>query len=118
MDESTIKSRLIDFLDYKRVSKTDFGKSIGVSNAFVTSIRKSIQPDKLQSIASTFPDLNINWLMTGDGEMLNVSDKTSTINGEPVIELIKELSEQRKINQKSQEQIDRLLTIIEKLTSK
>ena len=33
-------------------------------------MRKSIQPDKAEKIASSFPDLNITWLMTGEGDML------------------------------------------------
>lgn len=66
----TVKERLIAYLDYKKVSKSDFGRSIGVSSAYVTSMRKSIDPEKLQSIAKNYPDLNTGWLMTGDGEML------------------------------------------------
>ena len=72
----TVKERLITYLDYKKVSKSDFGRSIGVSSAYVTSMRKSIDPEKLQSIAKNYPDLNTGWLMTGEGEMLK--------NGNPV----------------------------------
>lgn len=68
-----VKERLIDFLNYKGISKSEFGRIIGVSSAFVTSMRKSIQPDKVESIANSFPDLNINWLMTGEGEMLKAT---------------------------------------------
>lgn len=42
----TVKERLIAYLDYKKVSKSDFGRSIGVSSAYVTSMRKSIDPEK------------------------------------------------------------------------
>ena len=66
----TVKERLIGFLEYKGISKSEFGRIIGVSSAFITSMRKSIQPDKVESIAFNFPELNINWLMTGEGEML------------------------------------------------
>lgn len=66
----SVKERLIAYLDYKKVSKSDFGRSIGVSSAYVTSMRKSIDPEKLQSIAKNYPDLNTGWLMTGEGEML------------------------------------------------
>lgn len=66
----TVKERLIAYLDYKKVSKSDFGRSIGVSSAYVSSMRKSIDPEKLQSIAKNYPDLDTGWLMTGEGEML------------------------------------------------
>lgn len=77
----SVKERLIAYLDYKKVSKSDFGRSIGVSSAYVTSMRKSIDPEKLQSIAKNFPDLNTGWLMTGEGEMLK---KDLSISKNPV----------------------------------
>lgn len=69
----TLKERLEYFLKCKRISKAEFGRSIGVSAAFVTSIRKSIQPDKIEAIKAAYPDLNITWLLTGEGDMM-VSD--------------------------------------------
>lgn len=69
----TIKERLLAYLNEKRISKSEFGRSIGVSAAYVNSIRKSIQPDKLDAIIAKYPDLNINWLMTGTGEMTRLA---------------------------------------------
>lgn len=51
----------------------DFSDAIGVSNAYISSIKRSIQPDKLAKIQECYPDLNIEWLVTGRGEMLNNS---------------------------------------------
>lgn len=73
--DSTVKQRLIDFLEAKKISKTEFGRRIGVSAAFVSSMRKSIQPDKIKSIAIEFPELNTEWLLTGEGEMLKTGAK-------------------------------------------
>lgn len=82
MEQGTVKQRLTDFLKVKGVSKSEFGRRIGVSSAFVTSIRVSIQPDKLESIALEFPDLNTDWLMTGKGPMLRpVVDSSVIVNG-------------------------------------
>lgn len=65
-----VKDRLIRYLDAKGISKAEFGRRIGVSGAYITSMRKSIQPDKLRLIAEEFPDLNRDWLLYGDGDML------------------------------------------------
>lgn len=65
-----IKDRIIEFLQYKGINKAEFGRRIGVSSAYITSIRKSIQPDKVERIKAAFPDLNLAWLLTGEGEML------------------------------------------------
>ena len=74
----SVKERLGKYLEFKKISKSEFGRVIGVSAAFVGSIRKSIQPDKVESIALNYPDLNIAWLLTGEGEMLRPEQSTPT----------------------------------------
>ncbi|MCO6564353.1 MAG: hypothetical protein J6581_02795 [Apibacter sp.] len=66
----TVKERLISYLKYEKISKSEFGRSIGVSSAYISSMRKSIQPDKIKSISLNYPNLNTEWLLTGEGEML------------------------------------------------
>lgn len=68
--ENNVKDRLIHYLDVKGISKAEFGRRIGVSGAYITSMRKSIQPDKLKLISEEFPDLNRDWLLYGEGDML------------------------------------------------
>jgi transcriptional regulator with XRE-family HTH domain len=80
MENGTVKSRLIEYLESKHLSKSDFSRKIGVSASFVTSIRKSIQPDKIKSIALYFPELNIDWLLTGEGNMEKENKERSTNN--------------------------------------
>lgn len=76
----SVKERLTEYLGAKKISKSAFGRDIGVSSAYIASIRKSIQPDKLQRIALKYPDLNTVWLLTGEGEMLktSLSQKSAT----------------------------------------
>lgn len=63
--ETTVKDRLKAYLSAKNISMAEFGRRIGVSGAYVTSMRKSIQPDKIEKIRTEFPDLDIDWLLTG-----------------------------------------------------
>lgn len=88
----------------------------------------------MQMILEKFPDLSEKWLLTGEGEMLidrnqqmrisgngntQVQGDGNTIDGSGVNEkLINELSSQRQIVEKQQAQLDRLITVIEKLTEK
>lgn len=65
----TIKEKIIQYLEYKLVSKSNFYKKIGVSNSFLAS-GKTIGSDKLILIRDNYPDLNMNWLIFDDGEML------------------------------------------------
>ena len=66
----TVKERLIEYLDFKHISKSDFGRTIGVSSAYVSSIRKSIDDEKVLRISEKYSDLNIDWLLYGKGSML------------------------------------------------
>lgn len=72
--EDNVKERLLTYLKYKNINRSEFGRSVGVSSAFVSSIRSSIGKDKLTKISSVYPDLNIQWLLTGHGSMLNTED--------------------------------------------
>lgn len=76
----TVKERLKEFINFKDISVSEFCRQIGVSSAFVSSMRKSIQPVKTESIALRYPELNITWLLTGEGEMLNSTGKENTGN--------------------------------------
>lgn len=66
----SVKERLIKFAKSQERSVRAFEHKAGLGYGYVNSIRVSIQPDKIKSIASNYPSLNIDWLLTGDGKML------------------------------------------------
>ena len=69
------------------MSINKFEKECGLSTGYIKNMRKSVSPDKLQSIVQKFPELNPGWLMAGEGNMLknnvNVSGDNSgvVVNG-------------------------------------
>ena len=65
-----VKERLTEYVRSIGLSKSEFCRTIGVSETYIGSIRKSIQPDKIKSIAINYPNLNTEWLLTGEGKML------------------------------------------------
>lgn len=71
--ESAVKQRLIDYIEYKKISKNKFETEAGLSKRYVSNIEKSIQPDKVERISIAFPDLNMGWVLTGSGEMLKTN---------------------------------------------
>ena len=77
--DSPVKKRLKEFISLQNIKGSDFCKTIGVSSGFISGMRESIQPDKLESIAINYPLLNIGWLMTGIGEMIK-SESTQSDN--------------------------------------
>lgn len=74
-----MKQRIKEYLKYKGVKIIDFSATIGVSNAYISSIKRSIQPDKLVRIQQAYPDLNIEWLVTGRGNMLNEPQQAMSV---------------------------------------
>lgn len=68
-DLTTVKGRLLTFLKDKRISQTEFCKRLGVASTYIGVIRKSIPAEKINKIATLYPDLNRDWLQYGEGEM-------------------------------------------------
>lgn len=69
--DTGIKERLLMFLEHKNLSMNRFCTTCGFSPSYVRNINKTISQRYLKIISNAFPDLNINWLETGEGQMLN-----------------------------------------------
>lgn len=70
------KERLKAYLEHKGISQTDFIKSIGASPGYIGAMNKGFGPRYEPMVRKEYPDLNIGWLLTGEGEMLK-SEVTS-----------------------------------------
>ena len=68
---ATIKERTLEFIKYKKISIKEFEIRCGLSNGYVSSMRKGFGADKLNNVLSEFPELHREWLLYGEGEMLN-----------------------------------------------
>lgn len=64
------KERLKEFIEYKNLSVRSFESSIGVSNSYVSNIFNTIGYSIRDNIQNKYPDLNMDWLLSGRGEML------------------------------------------------
>jgi len=65
-----IKDRLNSFLEAKKLRPSAFERMCGLSNGFCSKVNDNITDGSLGLIEKGFPELNINWLKTGFGEML------------------------------------------------
>ena len=65
--------RLLYYIDYKGDTKYKFYKKTGLSNGFLDKNR-NIGSDKCEIISENYPDLSLEWLITGNGEMLKNND--------------------------------------------
>lgn len=74
---SQVRDRIKIFAAHKYISVRKFQDLVGVSNSFVASIDQSISPKTQAKISAAFPELNIDWLLTGNGEMLLTAPETT-----------------------------------------
>lgn len=74
--ESTVKQRLMFFINYLGLSKNAFERECGLSTRAVSNISKSISDDTLKKIILRYPNLNPSWLMIGELPMLRNESNT------------------------------------------
>ena len=63
----------MQFIKYSGLSARQFDLSIGASNGYTLRMSKnkaSIGSDVIENILRVYPDLNVVWLLTGEGPML------------------------------------------------
>lgn len=80
-----VRERLKAYLKHNNISQSAFAEAIGASTGYVNAIAKSIGPDKIPIIKSIFTDLNIDWLLTGEGSMLKNTDQSVSQGGDDAI---------------------------------
>ena len=75
----SIKDRIIKFIRYRGLRVKQFENICGLSNGYINSMRKGFGREKLENVLSMFPELNRDWIVYGEGEMLKPNTQNSTI---------------------------------------
>lgn len=65
----TVKQRLLEFLKTEGISASEFSRKMGLSPAYIASMRKSMPEEKVERLTKLFPQLNRDWLLYGEGNM-------------------------------------------------
>ena len=91
----TIKDRIIFFRLFENLNQINFSKKINISRSTICEIEngKNIPSTScLVAIAKNFDNLNIEWLITGNGKML----KYEFIDSSVIFELIQKCSNKQR----------------------
>lgn len=117
--------RFIEYLDAKGLRITPIEKQLGFSNGYLGKMRNrkaSVGSEVLEKIVCMFPDMNVEWLITGKGEMLKPGLDDEKPPPEKVEYLEREIEIINNLNtflkeqvEHKDKQIDRLTHIIELL---
>ena len=122
--KSQIKQNILQFIEYKGITRYKFYQITGITRG-VLDQNNGMNEDNIARFLDSFPDINANWLITGRGSMLK--SNVSIENGDDSTQVIDDgnnnnspstLDKALDALAKSQEQIDRLIVVIEKLTDK
>lgn len=65
-----MRERLLQYIRYKGMTGYRFSKEAGLSGNFIQWGTKGISSRSMHKIGQAFPDLNLQWVATGEGEML------------------------------------------------
>lgn len=69
--EDSVKQRLMKFMSYREISASRFERMCGLSNGYFNKLRNAPGLDKIDKMLRVFPELNREWVLTGEGSMLN-----------------------------------------------
>lgn len=128
---SEVKDRLVEFIEYLKIDIAKFERTVGLSNGAVSKTNDRIRKATVNLIGTAYPELNTDWLISGNGSMLktqsigeinsstvvgaNVNGSGNTITNNDVAGLIELQKGYQDMIREKDKQIDRLLTIIENL---
>ncbi len=72
--------RILQFIEYKGISKLAFYKDVGLSNGFLDK-NKSIGADNLVKILKKYSEIDPVWLLFGEGKMLKEDNQLQKNKG-------------------------------------
>lgn len=83
----SVKDRIKLFCKAEGITISAFEISIGASNGYVNAIAKSIGIDRLNILLEKYPNINLEWLLAGKGEMLktNCTSQQYSVQEVPVV---------------------------------
>lgn len=115
----TFRERIDFILQEYNLTRAEFERRCGLSNGYTRNLGGIPGADKIEKILTNFPQISREWLINGDGPMLCPNINQENVSGTNVVgentvnnNLSNELID---IIKKKDEQIDRLITIIENL---
>ncbi len=79
----SFSKRIKQYIDHKNLGVRMFEKTCGINIGTLSRVivkDSSIQSDNLEKITTTYRELNLEWLLTGRGEMLKYSNSSNPDN--------------------------------------
>lgn len=116
--------RLYQYLEYKKLTPYAFEQACGISNGYLNkqlSGKGSMGSEILEKIYRHYTDLNLLWLITGEGRMLQhhtfelAEDKASYQTKDELVQLLKDKIQ---VLQQANADKDKIIRLLEKQLGK
>jgi len=75
-EEESIKTRIELLIEKLDMSSRQFSLTVSTSDSFARNIKDNIGSDKIRNILRAFPQVNLYWLIDGEGEMFRNNEGT------------------------------------------
>ncbi len=119
---------VIDFLKENRIifNDSDFAEQVGKDRSYISNVKSGRRPvtrSFCNDIVETFSMISKHWLLTGEGEMLKTANPSNTNQKEEetsseAIKIEVLIQDVLKLFKKKDEQLDRLLSLLESISKK
>lgn len=105
---TTLYDRILAVVDYSGFTQNGFESACGLARGTISSINKGMRSDNIAKIAKRFPEINMTWLLTGEGKMVTKIPETDTMENAPLallnsyLQLMNKMEEvQRKVEEQN-----------------
>lgn len=87
-----IKDRIMQLLEVKRAPKEKTFQELGITSANFRGRAKStpVNSDVIANLFAKFPDINLEWLIAGNGMMFKQPTPSDTVSLDRYTEIIRE----------------------------
>ena len=85
--KTTIKDRILSFIEEQGIKKSDFYEASGIQSSNFKGKNIHSQPggEMLVKILTLYPKLSADWLLTGEGSMLKTTHDDSSAELKPIV---------------------------------
>lgn len=113
---SEIKRRILQYIDFIAITREEFYKKVSLNGANFRgkSAKSELSGDKIANILRCYPDINPDWLLLGEGEILRKApqiqqqDASVAIHIEKIADLARENGQLQAENAELKKEIARL----------
>jgi hypothetical protein len=106
-----IKERILQYIDNQNIVREEFYKKVSIDGANFRgkNLNSEFSADKIVRILRIYPNISVEWLLLGEGEMLKSNIKLKENEDEKVSKLLNIIEKQQDTINNQQEIINNLV---------